>query len=179
MKQRTDQRREMLGTIAATVFPRASSIGKGAEQETTRKAGWAQTLGNTENQIKKCTLYPGCRSRGSKQAVRKMTMQQMDRRDRRGRKREEGSQLRDCRGRRHEYLKHPGQKVTEAEGTYTGNSQAWQMNTKHKGEKKSEAWTRTVTPLYKDSEEVWVISWLKWEKALGLTVDSQLLKIVL
>ena len=29
----------MLGTIAATVFPRASSIGKGAEQETTRKAG--------------------------------------------------------------------------------------------------------------------------------------------
>ena len=39
MKQRTDQRREMLGTIAATVFPRDSSIGKGAEQETTRKAG--------------------------------------------------------------------------------------------------------------------------------------------
>lgn len=51
-------------------------------------------------------------------------------------------------------MKQPGQKVTEVEGTYTGNSQAWRMNTKHKGEKKSEAWTRTVTPLYKDSEEV-------------------------
>lgn len=86
----------MLGTIAATVFPQASSIGNGAEQETTRKAGWGQTLG-TQNQIKKCTLYPGCRSRGSKQAVRKMTIQQMDRK---GRKRDEGSQLRDCRGRR-------------------------------------------------------------------------------
>lgn len=52
MKQRTDQRREMLGTIAATVFPQVSSIGNGAEQETTRKAGWGQTLRTQKTKLR-------------------------------------------------------------------------------------------------------------------------------
>lgn len=168
----------MLGTIAATVFPQASSIGNGAEQETTRKAGWGQTLG-TQNQIKKCTLYPGCRSRGSKQAVRKMTIQQMDRK---GRKRDEGSQLRDCRGRRQWVPEAAWARVNRGRRHLHGKQSGlakWTQNIKAKRNLKPgpEQWhhcTRT------DSEEVWVISWLKWEeKALGLTIESQLRKTVL
>lgn len=49
-------------------------------------------------------------------------MQQMDRK---GRKRDEGSQLETTEAGGSEYLKQPGQELTEAEGTYVGNSQAW------------------------------------------------------
>lgn len=42
----------MLGTIAETVFPQASSIGNGAEQGTTRKVGWGQTLGTQKTKLR-------------------------------------------------------------------------------------------------------------------------------
>lgn len=49
-------------------------------------------------------------------------MQQIDRK---GRKRDEGSQSETAEAGGSEYLKQPGQELTEAEGTYMGNSQAW------------------------------------------------------
>lgn len=46
-------------------------VGKGAEQEITRKAGGRQALEKTEYLAKECAVYPACRAGGREGATRR------------------------------------------------------------------------------------------------------------
>ena len=59
-----------------------ASSREGSRAGDNREAGWGETLEDTENQVKECALYPGCRWQGSTAAVRQITLQQMDWKDR-------------------------------------------------------------------------------------------------
>lgn len=56
-------------------------VGKGAEQEITRKAGRGQTLENIEYLAEEGALYPACIPKGREGAIRRCLQQQTGRRE--------------------------------------------------------------------------------------------------